>query len=124
MLKLSAELWNEFYPVGTEVLYEPVRGKGNYVRARTDSEAWTLGHGEVVVKLVGRSGGCSTEHMAPIATVGRLNDLVRSFTSEDGHSLVDALFDALPADERHTFEADVEGYHEDITEMRAALREA
>jgi hypothetical protein len=66
MLKMTAELWNAYYPVGTVVLFEPALGHGEYERRATRSAAWTLGHGEVVVSLEGRAGGCSVEHMAPV----------------------------------------------------------
>lgn len=56
--------------------------------------------------------------------MSRLNELVRSFVSEESSSLVEALFDALTPNEQHAFYADVMAHREIIEEMRAALREA
>jgi hypothetical protein len=57
MKTMTAEQWNEKYPMGTPVLYYPVRGDDFHRTTETRSEAWTLGHGDPVVKIVGQTGG-------------------------------------------------------------------
>ena len=63
---MSAEEWNERHPIGTPVVYWPVYppepGIGP-VETKTRSEAWPLGHGEVVVKVEGRAGGVALSHI-------------------------------------------------------------
>lgn len=51
--------FNNKYPVGTPVRYHPVIGQPEYVETETRSEAWTLGNGQVIVKVKGRAGGVS-----------------------------------------------------------------
>ena len=55
--KWTAEEWNELYPVGTPVRYHPIIDKAEGIDTRTRSAAWTLGHGEAVVAVEGKSGG-------------------------------------------------------------------
>jgi len=63
--KIKAEDWNSKYPIGTKVRYWPIKGiEKEYIDTTTRSEAWELGHGEVIVKIVGRTGGCAISHMA------------------------------------------------------------
>lgn len=52
-------------PVGTRVLV--VRDNGDVLLTRTRSDAWTLGHGQVVVSVHGISGGYAIErvHVVP-----------------------------------------------------------
>lgn len=69
MIKLSAEDWNELYPVGTEVIFELVCGRPETrERRKTRSPAWdTHNASGVLVKLEGRAGGCAIDHMTPIS---------------------------------------------------------
>lgn len=60
---MNAARWNELYPVGTAVDYEPIKGDGVYDRTRTRSEAWTLGSGHAVALIEGRSGGVHLDHL-------------------------------------------------------------
>lgn len=62
---MTAEEWNARHPVGTPVRYFPSRGNLRcWERRQTASLAWSLDHGQaVVVKLAGKSGGVSIEHL-------------------------------------------------------------
>lgn len=71
MIHLSAETWNRYYPVGTRVLYEPVRDRGEYEERVTRSAAYETQNGPMV-QLVGRAGGFLLRHLAPIEIPLRL----------------------------------------------------
>lgn len=64
--KMSAAEFNAKFPVGTEFDYYSVRG-GREVcepfQTKTRSEAWTLGHGAVVVACDGKAGGLDITHL-------------------------------------------------------------
>ncbi len=57
--KLTAEQFTAEYPVGTKVIY--TGDFGDEIQTKIRSEAWALGHGQVVVKMEGRSGGYEIE---------------------------------------------------------------
>lgn len=59
---ITAEEWNEKYPVGTRVRIESVRGDGAFEETATRSAAWDV-CGAIVVLIEGRSGGCAVSHM-------------------------------------------------------------
>ncbi len=61
---LSAEEWNELYPVGVPVRYWPVLGDELYRDTITRGQAWTLGDGHSVVTIQGQPGGVSLRHLA------------------------------------------------------------
>jgi hypothetical protein len=61
--KLTADQWNAKCPPGTPVRFEPVRGRPETEDTRTRSEAWTLGHGQAVVLVEGRSGCVAIDHL-------------------------------------------------------------
>lgn len=63
---LSADKFNQKYPVGTRFHYFSVKGIPDSVEVVTRTEAWALGHGAVVVSVNGRAGGLSIEHLKPI----------------------------------------------------------
>lgn len=63
-MNMTAEQFNEKYPVGTDVVYQPVKD-GEGVSTQTRTEAWELGHGAAVVSVYGKSGGVSVEHITP-----------------------------------------------------------
>ena len=57
--------------VGMTVLYYPVLPElrpNSGVQAVVRSEPWQVGSGHWVVKITGRTGGVSIEHIAPQAT--------------------------------------------------------
>lgn len=73
MTDLTADQFNERYPIGTTVTAYPVF-RPEYaaemgltdnpaLETRTRSMAWTLGHGEPVVAVEGYAGGISLEHI-------------------------------------------------------------
>ena len=53
------------YPIGTPVRYYSIAGGRTHVVSVIRSEPWALGHGAVVIKIKGVSGGVSTatEHL-------------------------------------------------------------
>lgn len=57
---------NEKYPIGQKVYYYPIAGDHYHEEAEIRSECWTLGHGEVVVKITGRAGCVSVSHLRAI----------------------------------------------------------
>lgn len=64
---MTAEEWNKKYPIGTKVRYYPIKGipeyDNKYRDSVTRSEAWTLGHGTAIVKIVGTAGGVDLDHL-------------------------------------------------------------
>jgi hypothetical protein len=63
-MDLSAEEWNEVYPVGVGVRYWPVMGDEEYRDTITRGQAWTLGDGHPVVAIQGQPCGVSLRHLA------------------------------------------------------------
>lgn len=55
-MKISANEFNTLYEEGTLVRYYPISDEDNFEETKTRSIAWTLGHGEPVVKVEGRTG--------------------------------------------------------------------
>lgn len=64
---LTAEAFNEKYPVGTRFKYFSVLGIPDSVEVTTRTPAWVLDHGAVVVSLTGRAGGFHIKHMKFVA---------------------------------------------------------
>ena len=69
---MTAEEWNAVYPVGTPVTAYPLtRPEDNVpdlftrLDTLTRTPAWTLGHGEPVVSVVGYAGGICLTHVDP-----------------------------------------------------------
>lgn len=61
---MTANEWNELYPVGTRVRYYSIMGETTpKLDTRTRSEAWELGHGAPIVKVEGVTGGVSLYHL-------------------------------------------------------------
>jgi hypothetical protein len=58
---LTADEFNERFPIGTPVRFFPIIDEPAHEVTKTRSEAWTLGHGAVVVKVEGRTGGVILE---------------------------------------------------------------
>lgn len=63
VINATAAEFNARVPVGTPVLYWPVAGKPESVRALTRSEAWDLPAAYPVVKLTGKAGGVLIDHV-------------------------------------------------------------
>lgn len=57
------------FPVGRPVRFYPVAGHPDAEETKVRSEPWRLGHGEIVVKIDGRTGGVLVDHLEllPIA---------------------------------------------------------
>lgn len=62
-LRLTAGQFNALIEVGRAVRYYPVAGEPEFVDTNTRSQAWTLGHGEVVVSIDGKAGGVAISHL-------------------------------------------------------------
>lgn len=64
--ELTAEVWNQLYPVGTPVTAYPGGRNGRAVRSRTRTQAWILGHPAPVVAVEGLPRGIALTHVDPI----------------------------------------------------------
>lgn len=51
------------FPIGKKVRYFPVKGESAFIETTVRSRPWVLGHGDIVVKLIGRTGGYSIHHL-------------------------------------------------------------
>lgn len=60
---ITAEQFNQKYPIGTKVQYFPIKGDTRHLDTETRTPAWTLGHGEPVVSVNGIAGGVSIDHL-------------------------------------------------------------
>ncbi len=58
---MTAEEFNEQFPIGSPVNYHPVIGRPVYEQRWTRSKAWTLPNDEPVVQLEGKSGCVAIE---------------------------------------------------------------
>ncbi len=66
----TADSWNAAHPIGTTVRYWPVYPPIDSIPPQdttTRSEAWELGDGSVVVKVVGIAGGVRLTHVEVLA---------------------------------------------------------
>lgn len=61
--KMTAEDASNMFPIGTEVKYFPIFGEDKYEKTKVRSDAWALGHGELVIKVNGRAGGVAISHL-------------------------------------------------------------
>jgi hypothetical protein len=55
--------WAKRFPIGTPVLYFPVRGDFEYKATRIRSEPWMTSH--PIVKVEGVAGGVLIDHIQP-----------------------------------------------------------
>lgn len=62
----NAIAFNLRYPVGQPFRYYPIADEARFIETRTRSQAWTLGHGEVIVLIEGRTGGVLVEHLEEV----------------------------------------------------------
>ena len=60
-MNVTSEQFNEIYPIGTKVVYQPLIG-GEGIDSKKRSEAWNLGHGTAVVMVFGKSRGIAGTH--------------------------------------------------------------
>ena len=60
---MTADDASKMFPVGTRVKYFPIFGEDKHEEAEIRSEAWALGHGELVIKITGRAGGVAISHL-------------------------------------------------------------
>jgi hypothetical protein len=64
---MTIEEIKEKFPIGAKVLYYPLSGfQGEPTEHTIRSGPWALGHGELVVKISGKAGGYSLEHLKVI----------------------------------------------------------
>ncbi len=55
--------FNKNFPVGSEVYYQPIKAQQVFLHTKVSSMAWSLGHGEVVASVEGKSGCVSVSHL-------------------------------------------------------------
>lgn len=60
---ITAEEFNEKFPVGTPIKYYLIKGRPEFKTGRTTTPAWTLGHGEPVVTTDIMGGGLCLTHI-------------------------------------------------------------
>jgi hypothetical protein len=60
---MSATEFNARYAVGSACRYYPIAGDSAHRMTKTRSEAWTLAHGAVIVKVEGVTGGVDLNHL-------------------------------------------------------------
>ncbi|CAL9990459.1 hypothetical protein VPHD81_0102 [Vibrio phage D81] len=65
MEDMTIEQANETFPIGTKVKYYPIMGLDKFEETIVRSEPWDV-CGETVVKVEGRSGGVSVNHLEVI----------------------------------------------------------
>jgi len=53
------------FPEGSVVKYYPVAGDRHHLIATVRSEPWSLGSGNIVLMISGKSGGISVNHLEP-----------------------------------------------------------
>lgn len=63
MRKMTAEQFNEKYPIGTKVLYWPFTRDEEGIQSETRTPAWNLGDGSPVVSVNGKAGGIHLSHV-------------------------------------------------------------
>jgi len=64
MDNVTAEQFNKRHLVGAIMRYTPLLDEPDvFIVGPTESSAWTLGCGEAVVKIEGRAGCVSIEHL-------------------------------------------------------------
>lgn len=51
------------FPLGCKVIYTPVKFEPEREETVVRSAPWALGHGAIVLKVEGRSGGVSIDHL-------------------------------------------------------------
>ena len=61
--KMNAEDASKMFPIGEKVKYFPIFGDEKYEETEIRSKVWALGHGELVVKVKGRTGGVAISHL-------------------------------------------------------------
>lgn len=62
----SAKAFNQRYPVGTQFHYYLTPGVSERETVVTRSEAWHMRSGRLVVRVEGKMGGISVNHLEPI----------------------------------------------------------
>jgi hypothetical protein len=56
----------DLLPIGSAVKYFPVQGEPECRECEIRSEPWRLGHGAIVIKVTGRAGGVSVDHLMKV----------------------------------------------------------
>ncbi|CNL28744.1 Uncharacterised protein [Yersinia frederiksenii] len=86
---LSADKFNQKYPVGSSFKYFPIMGIPNSVDVVTRSKAWALGHGAVVVRVNGCDGDLSVEQMTPVVMNKHIDELSKPVAWTDREEISD-----------------------------------
>ena len=61
---MTEKQFSEKFPIGKTVKYFPLSDEEKFEESTIRSEPWTLGHGQIVVKIAGRTGGVCIDHIA------------------------------------------------------------
>jgi len=61
--KMTEEQASQMFPIGTKVKYFPIMDDEKYKETEVRSDVWALGHGELVLKVIGISGCVSISHL-------------------------------------------------------------
>lgn len=51
------------FPIDQRVRFYPIAGEIDHVVTAIRSEPWRLGHGQIVIKIIGRTGGVHVGHL-------------------------------------------------------------
>ena len=88
---MKLEFATHEFPIGARVVYRPVQGQHKGRLTRVTSAPWALGHGAVVIKVDGQSGGVSVDHLTLIDQRGLWETLLELYEEDEA-----ALFLSCP----------------------------
>jgi len=64
---MNIEETKKKFPIGQKVKYFPVKCIDRFSEHEIRSEPWALGHGDIVIKVTGKTGGLSIDHLVLIS---------------------------------------------------------
>jgi len=70
--------FSETFPIGTKVKYFSFASNSYFEEREISSEPWQLGHGDIVVKLKGKSGCVGAEHIGLLIEGGQKHEPTKS----------------------------------------------
>jgi len=60
---MNIETIKQKFPIGQKVKYYSIKGFDSFTEHEIRSEPWALGHGDIVIKVTGKTGGLCVEHL-------------------------------------------------------------
>lgn len=66
-LQAQCDAWNARHPLGTQIVFENIRGEGESARGNTTSEAQVMGGHSAVIWFDGKSGCVDLDHCMALA---------------------------------------------------------